>query len=225
MLGTLVNAAAIIFGTMLGVLLGKKFPEKIQKIVFQGLGLSTILIGMQMALKVENILVLIFSLLLGGMIGETAKIEEKMENLGDWLKMRIKSKDKRFTDAFVTSSLLFCIGAMAIVGAINDGLRGDTSILYTKSILDGFAAIALGSTMGIGIAFSALPILFYQGGIALLATQMEGIFSSYIISQLTALGGLLLVGIGVNLLEIKKIKVISFLPALFIVVIFSLFIN
>jgi uncharacterized membrane protein YqgA involved in biofilm formation len=225
MLGTLVNAAAIIFGTMLGVLLGKKFPEKIQKIVFQGLGLSTILIGMQMALKVENILVLIFSLLLGGMIGETAKIEEKMENLGDWLKKRIKSKDKRFTDAFVTSSLLFCIGAMAIVGAINDGLRGDTSILYTKSILDGFAAIALGSTMGIGIAFSALPILFYQGGIALLATQMEGIFSSYIISQLTALGGLLLVGIGVNLLEIKKIKVISFLPALFIVVIFSLFIN
>ncbi len=225
MLGTFVNAVAIIIGSGIGVMLKSRFPENIQKIVFQGLGLSTMIIGIQMGLKVENILVLIFSILLGGIIGESMRLDHQMERFGNWLKKVVKSKDKNFTDAFVGASIIFCVGAMAIVGSIDEGLRGDTTVLFTKSILDGFAAIALAASMGIGVAFAVIPILLYQGGMTLLASQMQGFFTPHMIAQLTATGGVLFIAISLNLLEIRKIKTINFLPALFIVVLLSMVIK
>ncbi len=223
MTGTLINAGAIITGSILGIVLKNRFSTKIQHIVFQTLGLSTLLIGIQMALKVQNILTLIFSLLLGGIIGEYMKLEDKLEQFGTWLKHRVKSKDTRFTEGFVAASILFCVGAMAIMGSLDEGIRGDFTILSTKSILDGFASIAFAASYGVGVAFSALPILIYQGGITILARYTQGFFTPYMIQQLTAVGGLLIVGISINLLEIKKIKVTNMLPALIFIIFLSLF--
>lgn len=225
MLGTVINSAAIVLGSVMGVLLQHRFPKKIQQIVFQGLGLSTLLIGIQMALKVENILTLIFSLLIGGIIGESLNLEDRMEHFGNWLKGKVKSKDARFTDGFVAASILFCVGAMAILGSLDEGIRGDRTVLLTKSILDGFASIALAASMGIGVAFSAIPIFIYQGSITILAGYTQSFFTPLMIQQLTAVGGLLIVGISLNILEIKKIKVTNLLPSLILIVLFSLFIK
>lgn len=223
MYGTIINSFAIIVGSIVGVLFQHKFPKKIQLIVFQGLGLSTILIGLQMALKVENVLTLIFSLLIGGIIGESLNLDLQMEKFGDWLKSKVKSKDTQFTDGFVAASVLFCVGAMAILGSLDEGIRGDRTVLLTKSILDGFAAIALSASMGIGVAFSAIPIFLYQGAITLLSSYTQNFFTPLMIHQLTAVGGLLIVGISFNLLEIKEIKVTNLLPSLILIVLFSLF--
>lgn len=223
MYGTIVNSLAIIAGSMVGVLFQHRFPKKIQQIVFQGLGLSAFLIGIQMALKVQHILPLIFSLIIGGIVGESINLDMKMEHFGNWLKSIIKSKDARFTDGFVAASILFCVGAMAILGPMDEGIRGDKTILLTKSILDGFASIALAASMGIGVAFSAIPILLYQGGIAVLAGFSQNFFTSNMIQQLTAVGGILIVGISMNILEIKKINVTNLLPAIILSVLFSLF--
>lgn len=223
MYGTIINSLAIIIGSIVGVLFQHKFPKKIQLIVFQGLGLSTILIGLQMALKVENVLTLIFSLLIGGIIGESLNLDLQMEKFGNWLKSKVKSKDAQFTDGFVAASVLFCVGAMAILGSLDEGIRGDRTVLFTKSILDGFAAIALSASMGIGVAFSAIPIFIYQGAITLLSSYTQNFFTPLMIHQLTAVGGLLIVGISFNLLEIKKIKVTNLLPSLILIVLFSLF--
>lgn len=225
MLGTVINSAAIILGSVMGVLLQHRFSKKIQLIVFQGLGLATLLIGLQMALKVENILTLIFSLLIGGIIGESINLEARMEHFGDWLKGKVKSNDTRFTDGFVAASILFCVGAMAILGSLDEGIRGDRTVLLTKSLLDGFASIALAASMGIGVAFSAIPIFIYQGSITILAGYTQNFFTPLMIQQLTAVGGLLIVAISFNLLEIKKIKVTNLLPSLILIVLFSLFIK
>lgn len=225
MLGTFINAAAIIVGSFIGVLFQHRFPKKLQLIVFQGLGLSTFLIGTQMALKVENILTLIFSLLIGGIIGELLNLELRVEHFGDWLKGKVKSKDAQFTEGFVAASILFCVGAMAILGSLDEGLRADRTVLLTKSILDGFAAIALAASMGVGVAFSAIPILLYQGSITALSGLTQHFFTPLMINQLTAVGGLLIVGISLNLLDIKKIKVTNLLPSLVLIVLFSLFVK
>ncbi len=221
-IGTLINTIAIIAGSLIGLLLHNAIPDKIKKIVFQSLGLSTLLIGTQMALKVENIITVIFSLLIGAIIGEILSLEKRTEHLGDFLKRRTKSKNEQFTEGFVAASLLFCIGAMAILGSINEGITGDKTILYTKSILDGFAAIALAATYGIGVLFSSLIVLLYQGSITLLAGNLQGILTQTVINQITAVGGLLIVGIGINLLEIKKIHVTNMLPALVIIILLTL---
>jgi uncharacterized protein len=222
-MGTIINALSIIAGSVVGVLLKDRFPKKVQHIVFQALGLSVILIGLQMALKATGMLPIIFSLILGGIAGELLNIESALENIGSAIKEKVKSKDARFTDGFVAASVLFCVGAMAILGSIDEGVRGDMSILLTKSLLDGFASIALAASMGIGVAFSAIPILLYQGAITVLASYTQGFFSPLMIAQLTAVGGLLILGIGLNLLEITKIKVTNLLPSLILIVIFSLF--
>lgn len=219
--GTIANVAAIIVGSLLGMALGKRFPDHIRVIVFQGLGLAVMVIGMQMALKVQNPLIIIFSILIGGITGELLKLDDRFNNIGDWLKDRIKSKNELFTDGFVTAALIYCIGSMAIIGAFDEGLRGDPSVLFTKSILDGFTSIALASTYGLGVLFSFLPVFLYQYGLTLFAVQFKSIFSPVIINELTALGGLLILGIGFNLLDIKKIKISNLLPSLVIVVILA----
>lgn len=221
-IATLVNAAAIILGSLMGVFLGRNFPDRVRSIVYQGIGLCVLAIGLDMSLRYDNIIVVVFSVLLGAVTGELLKLDEKMTSLGDWLKTRIKSKDARFTDGFVTASLIFCIGSMAILGSIDEGIRGDRTVLLTKSILDGFISIPLAATYGIGVLFSALPILLYQGSITIAASQSQAFFSPEIITQITSVGGLLIMGIGLSLLDVKKINVTNLLPSLVYVILFTL---
>ena len=213
-LGSFANAGAIILGSLVGIALHSRFPDRIREIVFQGLGLSVLLIGVQMALKVENILLLIFSILIGGIIGELMNLELLFEKLAKKLKIAIKSKNELFTDGLITSSLLFCIGAMAIIGAFDEGIRGDATVLYTKSILDGFASIALASTYGTGVLFSMIPVFIYQASLTLFAESFQHLFSPLMITQLTATGGLLIVGISLSLLDIKRVRLGNMIPAL-----------
>lgn len=221
-IGTIVNTIAVILGSFLGLFLHKNLPKKMKAIVFQGIGLSVLVIGMQMALKVENPLVLIFSILIGGIIGETINLDLRFENLSDFLKNKIKSKNEKFTEGLITAFLIFCVGSMTIIGAINEGLKNDRTLLLTKSILDGFTSIALASTYGAGVLFSAIPLFIFQSALTLFSAQFQSFFSTMMINQLTATGGVLILGIGINLLDIKKIKVINLLPALIVVIIITL---
>lgn len=221
-IGSLVNAAAIIGGSLLGVLLHSRFPERIRIIVFQGLGLCTLVIGMDMALKVQNILILIFSILLGGILGELMNLEGLFEKLANKLKTTVKSENTNFTDGFITASLIFCIGAMAIVGSFDEGIRGDPTILYTKSILDAFASIALASTYGSGVLFSFLPVFVYQAALTVFAGFFQQFFSDMLIAQLTSCGGVLIMGISLVLLDIKRVRLSNLLPALPVVVVLTL---
>ena len=213
-IGSLVNAAAIIAGALLGCWLQARFSERIRTVVFQGLGLCTLLIGIQMALKVENILILIFAVLLGEITGELLRLDSLLERLGNRLKKLVGSGNAKFTEGLVTATLIYCIGAMAIVGSLEEGISGDATVLYTKSILDGFASIALAATYGSGVLFSFIPVFLYQGAITIGAGYLQHYFSDVMIAQLTATGGLLILGIGINLLELAEIRLANLLPAL-----------
>jgi uncharacterized membrane protein YqgA involved in biofilm formation len=216
--GTIVNVVAIFLGCSAGFILKSKFPEKIEKIIMQALGLASLLIGMQMAIKADNILLVIFSLVIGGVIGEIIDIEAGLERFGERIKRKFKSNNtsERFVEGFLTASLLYCVGSMAIMGAIKEGLSGNPDILYAKSLLDGVTSIAFTATMGIGVLFSAIPVFLYQGGITLLARTIKDFLSPEIINEMTAVGGILIWGIGFGLLGIKKIKVGNLLPAILV---------
>ena len=218
MKGTIVNVIAILLGCSVGFILKSKFPEKIGKIVMQALGLASLLIGMQMALKTDNVLLLIFSLTIGGIIGEVIGIEEGLEKFGERVKLKFKSSNssERFVEGFVTASLLYCVGSMAIMGALKEGLSGNPDILYTKSLLDGLTSIAFTAAMGLGVLFSAIPVFLYQGGITLLARSIKDFLSPEVINEMTAVGGILILGIGFGLLKIKKIKIGNLLPAILV---------
>ena len=218
MKGTIVNVIAIFLGCSVGFILKSKFPERIGKIIMQAIGLASLLIGAQMALKTNNILLVIFSLVIGGVIGEIIGIEEGLERFGERVKLKFKSNDtsERFVEGFVTASLLYCVGSMAIMGALKEGLSGNPDILYAKSLLDGVTSIAFTAAMGIGVLFSAIPVFLYQGGITLLARLIKDFLSSEIINEMTAVGGILILGIGFGLLEIKKIKIGNLLPAILV---------
>lgn len=224
MKGTIVNVLTVIVGSFIGIIIGSKFPEKIKKVAFDGVGLSSLTIGIMLALKTDNILIMVFSVLFGGIIGEFLKIEDFLENIGEKIKSKINSKSP-FTEGFITSTLVFCVGSMAIIGSINEGLTGDATILYTKSILDGVTSIALSSTLGIGVIFSTLPILLYQGGITIFSSLIKNFFTTHTINMITGVGGVLIIGIALNLLGIKKIKLANFLPSLLIAFILSIFIK
>ncbi len=223
MIGTFINIATVLAGTALGVLLGGRLGERVRETVLRGLGVMTLVIGMQMALETANILIVLGSMLVGGMLGEWWRIEERLNGLGAWLEARFnrgggdEASSNRFIKGFVAASLLFCVGPMAILGSIQDGLMGDYRLLTIKAMLDGFAALAFASSLGVGVAFSALVILVYQGGLSLLAAQAQSVLTPPMIAELTATGGALIIAIGIStLLEIKPIRVGNFLPALFI---------
>lgn len=221
-IGTIVNTVAVILGSLLGMLLHKNLPSRLKDIVFQGIGLSTLVIGIQMALKVENLLVLIFSVLIGGLIGEAINLERYLEKFSDFLKSKTRSKNEHFSEGLITAFLIYCVGSMTFIGTLNEGLRGDHSLLFTKSLLDGFTSIALASMYGAGVLFSAVPLFLFQTSLTLLAVQFQAFFTPLLVNQLTATGGVLILGIGLNLLEIKKIKVTNLLPALVMIVILTL---
>lgn len=219
MLGTIVNFTAIVLGGLAGVFFGKAVPDRLKATVIQGIGLTVMIIGLQMALKTSNVLIVIASLVIGGIIGESIDIEARLNDFGRYLEKKLAGKGEgQFTKAFVTTSLIYCVGAMAIVGSLEDGLNGNHSILFAKSALDGITAIIFSSSMGIGVIFSAVPVFLYQGSISLFAGLLQGLLSDAVVVEMSAVGGLLIFGIGINMLGIKEIKVGNLLPGIFVTV-------
>jgi uncharacterized membrane protein YqgA involved in biofilm formation len=221
--GTLINIATVLLGGTVGIFFGSRLPDRIRETVIAGLGLFTAAIGLQMFLKTENAIVVLGSLLLGGLLGEWWRIEDGLHNVGGFLERHFTRQNdplatgSRFIRGFLTASLVFCVGPMTILGSIQDGLSGDYRLLAIKSILDGFAALAFASSLGVGVLFSTLVILVFQGSLSLLAFQAQAWISPAMMNEMTAAGGLLLIGIAVSsLLEIKPIRVGNFLPALVI---------
>lgn len=220
MLGTIVNSIAIIIGSSIGVLITRGIKDEYKKTIMDGIGLTVILIGLMGGIKSENIILVTISIVLGSIIGEMMGIERKLDNLGNKLEERFGKDNSTFSKGFVTASLVYCVGAMAIVGSLESGLMGDHSTLFAKSILDGISSIIFSSTLGIGVAFSAIPVLLYQGIITLLATFLKDVLKPEVIMEMSAVGGILIMAIGINILEIKKIKVGNMLPGIFIPLIY-----
>lgn len=218
LLGTLVNGLLIIAGTLIGKLL-TRIPENMKVTVMHGIGLSVMVLGLQMGFKSANFLIVILSLVMGAVIGESMKLEEKLNSVGDWLEHKIGSKGEgSISQGFVTATLIFVIGAMAIIGSLDSGIRGDHDVLYTKAIIDGFTALILTTTLGIGVIFSAVPVILYQGTIALFATQIDklvpqALMDSFIL-ELTATGGVMIFAIGLNMIGLTKIRVANLLPGI-----------
>lgn len=226
MTGTLINAAAVVVAGIVGTLLGDRLPGRVRQTVMAGIGLTTLLIGVQMALRTQHLLIVLGSVVIGGIAGELLDLDGALERLGRWLENRllrlglpgVAASDAvkgspGFTRGFVTASLVFCVGPMTIVGSIQDGLTGDYQTLAVKSMLDGFAGLAFASSLGIGVAFSALTILVYQGGLTIGAGWLKAILTEPMVTEMTATGGLLILGIGLQLLEIRRIRVANLLPA------------
>jgi uncharacterized membrane protein YqgA involved in biofilm formation len=220
MTGTVINVIAILIGGALGLFFGSRIPEKLKTTVVAGMGLFTVAMGLQMFLKSENQLIVLGALILGALTGEMLGIEDRLQSLGQALEKRFSQDAEtgagsKFIRGFMVASLLYCIGPMAILGSIQDGLTGDYNLLAVKSTLDGFASLAFASTLGIGVLFSSVIVLAYQGGISLLAAQLSTLVTAPMMNEMTATGGVLLLGLGIsNLLELKKIRVGNFLPAL-----------
>ncbi len=217
MIGTWINIATVVAGSLIGMAIGNRLPERIRQIVFTGLGLMTLGIGVSMVIRGSRPLIIIGSVVLGGVIGELINIERQLERFASWLQTRVRVGGGDFVRGFVTASLLFCVGPMTVVGSIQDGLYGDSTILVTKAIMDGFAAIALAATTGIGVMFSAITVLVIQGGLSLLGRSLSVLTEPKALDQLTGVGGLLIIGLAIRMLEIKDIRVGNLLPALVIV--------
>lgn len=218
--GTIANVAAVLLGSALGLLIGNKLPQRIVNTVFQAIGLFTAVIGLSMALKSEQMLLVVFSLILGAILGEWMQLDASVERLSGKVRTVFKIGNPRFSEGLMTSFLLFCMGAMTIVGAIEEGMGKGSEVLLTKSMMDGFSSLALASALGIGVLFSVVPMLLYQGGITLLAYWLGDFIADAIVTELTAVGGILLIGLAINILEIKKIKVMNMLPSLILIIIF-----
>ncbi len=219
--GTIINVATILLGGFFGLLLGNRLPEKVRYTVMMALGLFTFAYGIRLFMQTGNALVVLISMLIGVLFGEWWRIEDALSHLGIFLERKFNRnkgiESAKFIRGFLTASLLFSIGPMAILGSIQDGLTGDYNTLVIKAIMDGFAAIAFASSLGIGVLFSSLVILVYQGGLSLLATQLQFIMSDQILAEFSAIGGIMLMGIAVSsLLEIKKIRIANFLPGFII---------
>ena len=220
MFAAIVNMLAIIACSILGLLFKKVLPEKAQDTLMQGMGLMIIIIGAKMAVGAENDVVIVLALAVGGLIGETLKLALYMGNLGVRVKKLCRISDDNFVEDFVSASLIFCVGAMAIVGSI-EAAYGNYDVIYVKSALDGIIAMVLASTMGIGVAFSGAAVFVYQGAIALLATLAGNVLTDTIISYLSASGGVLIIGIGITIAGIKKINTVNLLPGIFLAAAFG----
>lgn len=232
MVGTLVNAGAVILGSTVGIVIHSRLPQKMINIIFQGIGLFTGVIGISMSLRSDNMILIIISIALGSIIGQGIDIEKYLRKFSENIhrkysgKAKVKQEDSstnRFTEGFVTASMLFCVGSMSILGAIEDGMGNTPNLLFTKSIMDGISAVALAASFGICIAFSSIPLLIYQGGLTVFAGFIMRYMSDIMIADMTAVGGILLIGLAINILKIKDINVINMLPSLVIVVILSYF--
>jgi uncharacterized membrane protein YqgA involved in biofilm formation len=224
MLATVINALAIVAGSLIGLLLKKGLSKRFQTAIFTAAGITTIVIGMQMALKTSHILALALALILGGLLGTAIRIEDAVLSLGERLKNRFSRGDEsgNFALGFLNASVLYCSGAMAIIGSFKAGTEGDYTILFTKSILDGTLSVLFASAMGIGVAFSAISVLAYQGLLTLVSIWLKPFVTPLMLAELTGIGGALVLMIGLSLLDIKKLKTGDFLPALVFTVLFVL---
>lgn len=214
MLGTIVNAAAIFVGTMIGLLFRGGIRDRFKEIIMDALGMSVFLIGVMGAIKTQQLLVLIISLAVGSIIGEALDIEQGLQKLGMWIERKTAGRFGEVSKGFVTASLLFCVGSMAIVGSLESGLTGNHQTLFAKSLLDGISSIVFGSAMGIGVAVSAVAVLLYQGVITVAASFLKALLVESTITELSAVGSVLIMCIGINILGIKKIRVGNMLPAI-----------
>ena len=220
MIGTLVNTAAVIIGSLIGLVLKKRMPDRVTTIYFQAIGLFTLAIGASMAVSMEKILIVVSSLALGSLIGEWCDLERGVERLSDYLKERFKIGSEKFSEGLVTSFLLFCVGSMTILGTIQEGTGGSPDLLFTKSTMDFFSAILLTSALGVGVLFSYIPLFIFQATITIIARYAANFFTDDIILGLTNVGGILLIGLGINVLGIKKLRIMNMLPSLVIVIMF-----
>ena len=218
-MGTVINALAIIVGGALGLLFRKGFPERISQATLHVLGLFTLVIGVSMAIQGKELILVLISLALGTGLGEWLDIESRLDRFGSWLEKRLNLTEKSPAKGFIYASLLFCVGSMAIVGSITDGLKGDHSILVTKAMMDGIISIPFAASMGFGVLGSAIPILLYQGSLTLLASKVQSFFTPAMVRELTSVGGVIVMGIGVNILGLQKLRVANFIPALLWIVV------
>jgi len=238
-LGTLINVGAVVAGSLVGLFFHARLPKRLTTVAFHGIGLFTLFIGFTMAAKTKSLLVLVFSIVLGAVTGELLDIDRLLNRFGEWLRQRLERKGihhkdthcptgaaeaktqsgepperSRFAEGLVTAFLLFCMGSMTVLGAIEEGLGGRPNLLVAKSVLDGFASLALAASLGVGVFFSVIPLLIYQGGLTLLAGSLHAVLSDVVVNEVSAAGGLILIGLGITILEIKQLKVLNMLPAL-----------
>ncbi len=231
-IGTIVNATAVVAGGSIGLIFKRGLPERYKNIIMQAIGLSVLFIGISGALQGifqvlghgkldrQYLMTMIFSLVIGGIIGELINIENKLENLGAWFQKKFFKNGGNFSEGFVTASLVFCVGAMAIVGSLEDGLTGNPKTLFAKAILDGVSSVVFAATMGIGVPFAAFPVLIYQGVITFLANFVKPLLTDVVITQMSLIGSILIFAIGLSMLGIKKIKVGNLLPAIFLPIVY-----
>ena len=217
-IGSMVNALAVVVGSLIGLGFGSFLPERIKKIIFQVIGLFTLVLGAKMSLATNQFLVLLISLVFGAIIGEALNIEKGLERISNSLKGKFKSKNELFSEGLITAFLLYCIGSMTFVGAIEEGINGDRTLLYTKSLMDGITSILLASSLGTGVLISAIPLLIFQSLLTWGAFYFEAYLPVEMITELSAVGGVLIIAISLNILQIQKIKVSNLLPALFVII-------
>jgi uncharacterized protein len=222
LLGTIVNTVAIIIGSILGYFFKNLLPEKYGESIMKAISLAVILIGLQMALVGENIILIICSMVIGATVGEALKIENKLDSAGDLLQGFFKKHESNISEGFVTATLMYCVGSMAIIGAIEGGMLGKHDVLFAKSFLDGIISIPLTASLGIGVIFSSIPVLFYQGGIVLFASLFKNMVTDIMITDMTAVGGLLIMSLGLNVIIKERLKVGNMLPALAVPILYHL---
>lgn len=223
MLGTIVNAAAVAVGGLIGIFFKNVIPEKLTEAMLKAAGVTVIAVGIKMSLIGENMILLIMSVIIGAGIGELINIEGRLDRLGELVESKIKNNNNNITLGFVTCTLLYCVGSMSIVGAIQSGLTGNHEILFSKALLDGIVAATMAVSLGAGVVLSSLSVLVYQGIITVLAQFMQSLLSDVVVTEMTAVGGVLIMAIGLNFLEIKRIKVGNMLPAIFLPILYYIF--
>lgn len=225
MLGTIVNALAILAGSLLGFVLKGGIPERINDTIIKGLSLCVLIIGISGAIKTNNMLLVICSVAIGGLIGEIIDIDKGLKKLGDFIESKLSGKGGKISEGFITASLMYCVGAMAIVGSLESGLSGNHKTLFAKSIIDGISSIMFTSSLGIGVALSAVSVFIYQGIITLSASALQGLLVTSVISEISAVGSLLIVGLAFNMMGVTKIKVANLLPAVLIPIFYQIIVN
>lgn len=219
--GSLFNAFAVLLGGSAGLFAGHFVPERVQRSIFQCLGLFCMYLGLNMALRMQDVLTVLLSFILGTAAGDLVHLDDRLNASGNWLKTKLQIGSATYTEGFVTATLLFCVGSMSILGAIEDGVRSAPGLLVTKGVMDGIAALFLAASLGVGVLFSVLPILIYQGTLTFAANWAQTAITPAVLDNLSGLGGLMIVGIGLNLLRIADIRTGNMLPGLFLVVILS----
>ena len=223
MLGTIVNSLAIVVGGLIGIIFKNIIPEKLSDSLLKASGLAVLAVGIKLSLVGENLTLLIISVLIGTLIGELINIEGRLDNLGATVESKLKNKQSNITAGFISCTLVYCVGSMSIVGAIQSGLSGNHEILFSKALLDGIISISMAVSMGIGVVFSSISVFLYQGTITLLAQSLQSLLSDVVVNEMTAIGGTLIMAIGLNFLEIKRIKVGNMLPAVFLPILYYMF--